>query len=188
MKVFIAGPRAVSKLNTDVETRLKTLIDKGITVLVGDANGIDKAVQEYYSKSHYENVIVYSSAGKTRNNLGKWKVESVEVEKGLRGFDFFQQKDMAMAKDADHGFMIWNGESKGTLSNIINLISFNKKVLVYFLSEKQFITLNKMIELNELLLRCPEKTQTLYNDIINKLPSIETQLSLFDLPGENDEV
>lgn len=34
-----------------------------------------------------------------------------------------------MAKAADYGFMIWNGKSKGTLNNIINLVQYNKNVL-----------------------------------------------------------
>lgn len=46
-KVFIAGSRQLSRLNAEVKRRIDTMIEKGFTVLVGDANGADKAVQRY---------------------------------------------------------------------------------------------------------------------------------------------
>jgi len=49
-KVFIAGSRQLSRLNADVKRRIDTMIDKGFTILVGDANGADKAVQRYLPK------------------------------------------------------------------------------------------------------------------------------------------
>jgi hypothetical protein len=44
MKVFIAGSRWLSRLSADVRSRLDTIIEKGFTILIGDANGADKAV------------------------------------------------------------------------------------------------------------------------------------------------
>lgn len=41
-KVFIAGSRRLSHLNEDVKGRIDTMIEKGFTILVGDANGADK--------------------------------------------------------------------------------------------------------------------------------------------------
>lgn len=43
MRVFIAGPRAISKLNKRIEERLHNIYSMQMTVIVGDANGIDKA-------------------------------------------------------------------------------------------------------------------------------------------------
>ena len=40
---------------------------------------------------------------------------------------YYRAKDLAMVEDADCGFMIWNGESKGTLNNILNLLYMDKK-------------------------------------------------------------
>ena len=37
--VFVAGSRALSKLNASVKERLDNIIAKQLTVLVGDANG-----------------------------------------------------------------------------------------------------------------------------------------------------
>ena len=49
-KVFIAGSRQLSRLNADVKRRIETMIEKGFTILVGDANGADKAVQRYLAE------------------------------------------------------------------------------------------------------------------------------------------
>jgi len=43
--VFVAGSRQISRLPAEVKTRLDTMVQKGFQILVGDANGADKAVQ-----------------------------------------------------------------------------------------------------------------------------------------------
>jgi hypothetical protein len=40
-------------------------------------------------------------------------------------------KGLAMARDAKYGLMLWDGKSKGTLNNILNLIAAEKRTLVY---------------------------------------------------------
>ena len=47
MKVFIAGPIAVKQLDSNIIQRLDSIIRNNCTVLVGDANGVDKLVQQY---------------------------------------------------------------------------------------------------------------------------------------------
>lgn len=159
MKVFIAGPRALRSLTKYVEERFDNVIKNNITVLVGDANGIDKLAQQYFHVNNYNNVIVYASQGKVRNNLGKWSVEEVHVEDGVKGFDFYAAKDIKMADDADYGFMIWNGKSKGTLNNIINLTKRNKRVLLFFTPHKKFYTINTLKDAEMIANACAiEKT------------------------------
>lgn len=186
MNIFIAGPRAVSKLNKDIKTRLQSIMGKGITVLVGDANGIDKAVQNYLHESNYNNVVVYSCAEEPRNNLGGWQVNSVIPEKRLRGFKFYQQKDIAMAKDADYGFMIWNAKSKGTFSNIVNLVGYKKRVLVYFLPEKRFINIDNISDLLCLVSKCSAEIQEVCHEFIIQSTKNDVQLTLFDFEGKNE--
>ena len=70
-KVFIAGSRRLSRLSNDVKRRIDNIIDKGLTVMVGDANGADKAVQRYLRSRHYSNVLVFCMQGGCRNNLGE---------------------------------------------------------------------------------------------------------------------
>lgn len=162
MNVFIAGPRAISKLNKSVEERLQNIYSSQMTVIVGDANGIDKAIQEYFFRLGYLNVFVYASQGRARCNIGSWKVVNVEVEKKLKGFDFYAAKDIRMAEEADYGFMIWNGKSKGTLNNVINLTNMNKKTLIYLTPGNKFYTVKSFADLESIISQCNEETKDLF--------------------------
>lgn len=150
MYIFIAGPRAVKTLNKEVKERLNNIINNNFTIVVGDANGIDKQIQMYCHSMNYKNVQVFASNGKARNNIGQWEVKRVDVSPSVTGFDFYAAKDLEMAKKADYGFMIWNGKSKGTLNNIVNLIKMEKKVLVYLTTVKNFYTVNTFEEIEML--------------------------------------
>lgn len=150
-KIFVAGPRAISRLNEDMRMRLDSAIAQGHTFLVGDANGIDKAVQKYLAEKKYAHTIVYFSGTVIRNNLGGWSVKMVEVQKGVKGFDFYAAKDMEMAKDTDYGFMIWNGESRGTLNNLINLVNLGKKSWLYFTPHKKFYKISERSQVEQIL-------------------------------------
>ncbi|MGL4483964.1 MAG: hypothetical protein ACRCUS_03360 [Anaerovoracaceae bacterium] len=180
MKIFIAGPRAIKQLNNTVTDRLLSITEKKHTVIVGDANGVDKEVQKYFHESNYPNVIVYASNGRARNNVGNWQVETVAVPDNVKGFDFFVAKDKAMADNADYGFMIWNGESKGTLNNMINLLSDEKKVLLFFTPLGDFTQLNSIEELNKLIEHCQSETAKNYKSLIAKRHNGDSQVSLFD--------
>ena len=52
-----------------MKRRIDTMIDKDFTILVGDANGADKAVQRYLAEKGYRNVIVHCMANNCRNNV-----------------------------------------------------------------------------------------------------------------------
>ena len=56
-----------------------------------------------------------------------------------------------MAKDASWGFMLWDGESKGTLANVVNLLNARKKVLLYLSPKKVFFKLRVFENLLEAL-------------------------------------
>lgn len=144
MKVFIAGPRAISRLNSEVLKRIDNIINNSFTILIGDANGVDKTVQNYCAEKKYSNVKIFASNGKARNNIGQWEVIKIDIDNRIKGFDFYAAKDLAMAKEADYGFMIWNGKSKGTLNNIINLTLLDKKVLVCYTPDKEFHVLKSI--------------------------------------------
>lgn len=181
MKIFIAGPRVVTKLNKSIENRLYNIFSNNFTVLVGDANGVDRLIQNYYYNLNYKNVIVYASKGLARNNVGNWPIENIDVDNKIKGFDFYVQKDIAMAKGADYGFMIWNGKSRGTLNNIINLIVENKKALIYFTPKDKFISINDKFKLEKLISICPEETKKIYINLNNRLPSQEKQVCFLDV-------
>jgi predicted Rossmann fold nucleotide-binding protein DprA/Smf involved in DNA uptake len=56
--VFVAGSRRISQRSAEVKSRLDTMIDKGFQILVGNANGADKAIQRYLADKSYRNVLV----------------------------------------------------------------------------------------------------------------------------------
>lgn len=76
-KVFFGGSRNLGRLNPALRTRLRNLITNKHTVLVGDANGVDKAVQSFFAEEGYRNVIIYCMDGECRNNVGNWEIKSI---------------------------------------------------------------------------------------------------------------
>jgi hypothetical protein len=170
MKIFIAGSMTISVLDKAVEERLNNIHVKNYTVLVGDANGVDKAVQKYFFSRGYTNVIVFASEGKARNNVGNWKIQKIDVPDYVKGFDYYTVKDKAMSDVADYGFMIWNGETKGTLNNIINLIKSNKKTVVYLTKLNSFYNIDSMEKLQDLIDLCGQSTRLIF-DKLHKVPA-----------------
>ncbi|MFK0300175.1 hypothetical protein ACIQTU_13260 [Brevundimonas sp. NPDC090276] len=130
-KVFIAGSITIKNLSEEFLIRINNIVDKGLTVLVGDAGGVDLSVQEYLKNLSAENVIVYCSGYVPRNNVNSWPVVAVKVDakEGTRAF--FTAKDKEMAAVADFGLMVWDKKSTGTLSNVIEMIKDRKMVAVY---------------------------------------------------------
>ncbi len=155
-EVFVGGSRRISRLNEVVRARLEAMIGARLGVLVGDANGADKAVQKHFADQGYRTVTVFYSGAQYRNNLSNWPTQQVQPGSGQRGFLFYVAKDVAMAKEADYGFMLWDGKSKGTLNNVLNLIERRKKVVVYFDPEQRCYTLSSMDALRPLLRACPD--------------------------------
>lgn len=153
-KIFIAGSRHLSRLNAEVKHRIDTIVEKGFTVLVGDANGADKAVQRYLAENRYQNVLVHCMAGNCRNNIGKWPTRDVPAPQGARGFAYYATKDQVMVDAADYGLMLWDGESKGTLNSVINMIRQSKPVVVYLAPHRTFQNLRSVEDISDLLSKC----------------------------------
>ena len=153
-KVFIGGSRRISRLNDDVRGRLDQMIERRLCILVGDANGADKALQTYLGERGYRNVIVFCSAGHCRNNMAGWPVTSVTPPHHIRDFGFFAAKDLAMAREADVGLMLWDGKSSGTIVNVARMIAANKPVVVYVSPQRDFSTVRSASDLEILLSLC----------------------------------
>ena len=149
--VFVAGSRQISRLPAEVKARLDTMIEKGFQILVGDANGTDKAVQRYFAVKVYPNVLVHCMKDHCRNNVGNWPTRQVTAPRGAKGFEHYSLKDRAMAEAAEYGLMLWDGKSKGTVNNVVNLSRHHKPVVVYVAPTKQFLTIKTFDDLNELL-------------------------------------
>lgn len=129
--VFVSGSLSVTELSDFAKAHVHSIVTNRMNVLIGDAYGADKAIQqELYKKYDYPFVTVYASNGKARNNVGNRKVKAVDVPSGIYGRAYYEQKDIAMSRDCDFGFMLWDGKSKGTLNNIERLLSMNKLSII----------------------------------------------------------
>lgn len=153
-KVFFGGSRNLGRLNPALRTRLRNLITNKHTVFVGDANGVDKAVQSFFAEEGYRKVIVYCMDGECRNNVGNWEIRSIDSGGRKKDFAYYVMKDAQASLDADYGFMIWDGESKGTLNNVLNLIQQGKPALVYRSPSREFIQIRSTNDIVSLVTSC----------------------------------
>ena len=173
-QVFIAGSRTVSRLNVQIKERLDNIMKQNFTVLVGDANGADRAVQRYLAQHNYRNVVVYCMEV-CRNNVGEWPTRHHTAPlSAKRDRHYYGIKDTAMAKDAGCGFMLWDGVSKGTLTNIVNLLSVRKKALLYLCPRKMFFTLR----------RCEDFQLALHANGISNVPGFLASLGMSEAASQ----
>lgn len=184
-KVFIAGSRRLSRLTREVTRRIDNILAKGLTIVVGDANGMDKSVQKYLKSRRYENVLVFCMEDACRNNEGGWTIRKIQSPHGnRRDFAFYSTKDRAMADEAAYGLMLWDGESRGTLTNIVNLVRQSKPVVVYLAPKKSFSTVREPSDLRNVLSRFDESVLSRLELELESAPKIrphsyEDKISLF---------
>lgn len=171
--VFLSGSRKISRLNDKIRDRVKIMMDKECSIIVGDANGADKALQRFLSDHRYSNVVVFCSGQVCRNNVGNWHVRQVAVDSRLRGRDFYVQKDKEMASEADCGFILWDGKGAGSISNVLELVKREKSVVVYFSPEQKFYTISRLDDAKELLKRCDRNAVDAIHKKINLNTAIE---------------
>lgn len=136
--VVLGGSRHISRLSDEVRVRLGRIVQQGFRVVVGDANGADKALQTYLAECDYQQVVVFCSGKSPRNNVGHWPCLQVTTRARPGTFEFYAAKDQAMAREATVGFMLWDGESVGTMLNVWRLMQTQKTSLVYVPSQREF--------------------------------------------------
>lgn len=147
--IFFSGSRSISRLTLQVRERIENIIHKNLDIVIGDANGADKAIQRFLLENNYEQVHVYCSGGRYRNNLGNWHI--VQVDSNEMGREFYAEKDKKMAEIADYGFILWDGKSIGSLNNIAELLQKNKPSLVYYSPKKEFLKIKSDGDLRNIL-------------------------------------
>lgn len=148
--IFAGGSLNIKHLHPLFLERLRNVISSNMNVVVGDADGADKAIQEFLHEMGAVSVMIYCSGPNPRNNVGDWptRVVSSEAEPGTRAF--FTAKDLEMAKVADYGLMVWDGKSTGTLSNTIELLKRGKKSVVFVNRDRAFVTVSDVAALKGL--------------------------------------
>jgi len=142
-KVFISGSIEIKRLDDLVIESLNKIIENNLIVLVGDANGVDSLIQEFFAKKSYFNVIVYTIFQTPRNLISPYfRIKNIKTN--LKGRKAQEKKDEAMTVDSDYSFVIWNGKSKGSFNNILRALEMNKKIKVFYEKEKRFLTKNEI--------------------------------------------
>lgn len=189
-KIFIGGSRKLGKLNSKVLARLDSIMAHNYTVLIGDANGADKAIQTYLHRKNYDNVLVYCVENDCRNNVGNWHINLVKPPHKKKDIFFYQAKDLAMEKDSDFGFMIWDGLSKGTFHNLLNLLRDEKHTIIYFSRDNNFHALRKISDLKVMLTSCSfsdtEQLLLTLNSIVAEDTASQTLVS--ETPGKYETI
>ena len=64
-----------------------------------------------------------------------------------------------MADEASLGLMIWDGESAGTLMNVLRLIKQNKKVVIFEAPKHRFRELNNEEEWKDFFSGCRDEVR-----------------------------
>ena len=172
--IFVGGSRRVSRLPAEAKERLNNVIGSGFNVIVGDANGADKAVQKHLLESAYEKVTVFCSGSRCRNNLGDWPTHNLQAPKSAKGFQFYATKDREMAQEADFGLMIWDGKSAGTVLNVLRLIGTGKKAVLLNAKEKRTTTFKTAADWEAFLTHCDTEFR---HDLRERATPDEWQLS-----------
>lgn len=174
-KIFLGGTRKIPRLNSSIRTKINNIIANRDTVLVGDANGADKAFQKFLNDLEYEHVVVYHMDDECRNNLGAWKKRSIKSGGRKKDFKYFILKDEEMSREADSGLMLWDGKSKGTLNNILNLIKQQKSVLTYFSLSKNFVWVKSPADVEALVCQCDSESKKIFDRTINFSTRLQPQ-------------
>ena len=145
--VFVSGssktqtedsPYYRKELPKEIKTELDKHIKNNDKIIVGDAPGIDRQVQDYLNEKDYDSVEVYGPGKQVRYSANeKWKtnpIDAPEYEEGSK--EWLAKKDIAMSKAADEGLSVILDEgAKATRENVKRLMLDNKDVKVFELSK-----------------------------------------------------
>ena len=126
------------QLPKEIKGQLDNYMSNGVKVVVGDAPGIDRQVQNYLKKKGYDNVEVYGPGTQVRYSANKkWKtnpIDAPEYEVGSK--EWLAKKDIEMERVSTEGLAVVLDEgAKATRKNVERLIANNKSVKVYELSK-----------------------------------------------------
>lgn len=126
------------ELPKEIQNKIEQYMNEKKTILVGDAPGIDRQVQDFLNDRGYMDVEVYSPGKKVRYSANeKWNTNLVDVPDAEEGSgEWLRGKDEAMTNRADEGLAVILDEgAKATRNNIERLGSQNKKCDVFQLNK-----------------------------------------------------
>lgn len=139
MAVLLSGTRKIELLPGEVGDLVLEFISLGNSFLVGDAPGSDRAFQRFLAAHKVENVTVYSSAQSVRNNIGGWPTQFIDSGLKAKTNAMHAAKDREMANICHMSVAIWDGQSAGTLANVLDVIHQDKIAYVYNFLDHELI-------------------------------------------------
>lgn len=137
---FDDNPYYRKELPNEVKKKLDDYISNGDKVIVGDAPGIDRQVQDYLHSKKYKNVEVYGPGKEAVRYSAnpKWKTKLIDApEYEKMSPEWLAKKDKAMTKASTKGLSIILDEgSMATKRNIMRMLKQHKNVDVYELNKE----------------------------------------------------
>lgn len=147
--VFISGssktqfndknnPYYRKRLANELKAEIDKLIAENANIIVGDAPGIDRQVQNYLNKKLYKNVEVYGPGKKVRYSANKnWKTNPIDSDYEPMSKEWLALKDIKMSEIATEGLAVILDEgANATRNNIKRMNDMGKNVKVYELDKR----------------------------------------------------
>jgi len=124
MKLLLMGSSAfkAKELPEELKEKIDDAIERGMTIIVGEAHGASRLYQDYLKVKGYRNVIV-GHAIRLRYNAGNWK--DVQYGKNLK------EREKKMIEDCDSAIVIWMNNSGVIAENLELLKRLGKPTYLY---------------------------------------------------------
>lgn len=144
--VFVSGSSKTQDENSKyfrkelpdgVRKALDSYIHDSANIVVGDAPGIDRQVQDYLKEKGYDKVSIYGPGKSLRYQADKsWKARPIDASEYPEGSpEWLAKKDKAMEDVATEGLaVVLDNGAKATRNNVKRLSDHGKSVKVYELS------------------------------------------------------
>jgi hypothetical protein len=123
-KLLLMGSSAFKdkELPVEVKQRIDRAVERGMTIIVGEAHGANRIYQDYLKARGYRNVVV-GHAVRLRYNAGNWK--DVKYGRDLK------EREKKMIEDCDSAVVIWMNNSSVIANDLEMLKRLGKPTFVY---------------------------------------------------------
>jgi len=123
-KLLLMGSSAFKdrELPVEVKKRIDQAVERGMTIIVGEAPGANRIYQDYLKAKGYRNVVV-GHAVRLRYNAGNWR--DVQYGKDLK------ERERKMIEDCDSAVVIWMNNSSVIANDLEILKRLGKPTFLY---------------------------------------------------------
>jgi hypothetical protein len=162
MTYILGGSRHIVNLPSEVKVLLDEKVSTNEFFNIGDAPGSDTSFQSFFANKQYKNIKIFSSAGYIRNNVGNWDWELIDSGLKSKSNSVHAFKDRYMCKISNSGIMIWDCQSAGTLSNVIDLVESGKSCRIWVALDAELYNFDNLPSLEKWLKQYPDVTKEAY--------------------------